>query len=64
VGFFNPRLYQIASEHPEAFNDVVIGDNKCGIYGVDCCPYGFEAHAGWDPITGLGTPRYYSSSSS
>jgi hypothetical protein len=38
VGFFNPRLYQIAAEHPEAFNDVVIGDNKCGIYGTFVIP--------------------------
>ena len=42
VGFVNATLYA----HPEAFNDVTSGNNR-----------GFEARAGWDPVTGLGTPK-------
>ena len=42
AGFVNATLYA----HPEAFNDVTSGNNR-----------GFEARAGWDPVTGLGTPK-------
>lgn len=35
----------------------MIGDNKCGIFGVECCENGFEAKAGWDPVSGVGTPK-------
>jgi tripeptidyl-peptidase-1 len=56
-------------------SDVVTGNNRCtrasssgttsrgGVhYGVgsNCCKFGFEAAAGWDPVTGLGTPRFES----
>lgn len=48
VGFVNPTAYA----HPEVFNDVTLGSNKgCGVEG-------WEAVAGWDPATGLGTPNY------
>ena len=36
--------------HPEAFNDVTTGDNKSGAIG-------YSAGPGWDPCTGLGTPK-------
>ena len=42
AGFVNPVLYA----HPDAFNDVTSGNNN-----------GFEAGPGWDPVTGLGTPK-------
>jgi tripeptidyl-peptidase-1 len=42
LGFLNPFIYQ----YPEAFNDVVVGNN------------GFQAIKGWDPVTGWGTPNY------
>jgi len=58
LGFFNPRLYQIARDHPEAFNDVVTGKINCGIYGRGCCEHGYEATSGWDPVGGLGTPKF------
>jgi tripeptidyl-peptidase-1 len=48
VGFVNPVLYQ----HPEAFFDITKGNNP------GCNTNGFEAAAGWDPVTGLGTPNY------
>ncbi|KAJ7432130.1 family S53 protease [Mycena galericulata] len=48
LGFLNPWLY----EHPDAFNDVVEGDNDaCGLTG-------FSALKGWDAVTGLGTPNF------
>lgn len=46
VGFVNPTLYA----SPGAFNDVVHGDNRSG--GI-----GYSAANGWDPCTGLGSPR-------
>ena len=48
VGFINPVLYA----HPEILNDILVGDNHgCGTAGFTC-------QAGWDPVTGLGTPKY------
>lgn len=48
VGFIHPILYQ----HPEAFNDVVLGSNP------GCGSPGFPAAKGWDPVTGLGSPNF------
>ncbi|RAK86276.1 alkaline serine protease AorO [Aspergillus costaricaensis CBS 115574] len=48
VGFVNPVLY----EHPEAFKDVTVGENP------GCGTDGFPVAKGWDPVTGLGTPRF------
>ncbi|KAJ7626966.1 subtilisin-like protein [Roridomyces roridus] len=48
LGFLNPWLYA----NPEAFNDVVSGNNP------SCGTDGFFAAKGWDPVTGLGTPNY------
>lgn len=48
IGFVNPVLYA----HPEAFNDITSGNNP------GCGTPGFEAVEGWDPVTGLGTPRF------
>ena len=48
LGFINPTIYS----HPEALNDIVSGHNAaCGTRGFACA-------AGWDPVTGLGTPNY------
>eukprot|EP01127_Copromyxa_protea_P001572 TRINITY_DN11533_c0_g1_i1.p1 TRINITY_DN11533_c0_g1~~TRINITY_DN11533_c0_g1_i1.p1 ORF type:complete len:717 (+),score=180.81 TRINITY_DN11533_c0_g1_i1:33-2183(+) len=61
LGFLNPLLYQIARDTPDAFYDVVVGENKCSQYSMDgpsCCPYGYSASPGWDPVTGLGTPNF------
>lgn len=46
MGWINPWLYA----NPQMFTDVTSGSNpyeKCD---------GFVAAAGWDPVTGLGTP--------
>jgi tripeptidyl-peptidase-1 len=48
MGFLNPFIYA----NPDAFNDVTSGDNSAGESA------GFEAVAGWDPVTGHGTPNY------
>jgi kumamolisin len=42
AGFINPTLYA----NPQALNDVTTGNNG-----------DFEATAGWDATTGLGTPN-------
>ncbi|KAJ7831016.1 family S53 protease [Mycena olivaceomarginata] len=48
LGFLNPWLYANA----DALNDVTTGSNP------GCGAKGFTARAGWDPVTGLGTPNY------
>ena len=48
VGFLNPTLYA----NPWIFNDIKNGSNP------GCGSKGFAAVEGWDPITGLGTPKY------
>ena len=53
MGFLNPWLYQ----HPECFTDIVKGDNRIG-RGTFDLKYGYNATKGWDPVTGLGTPRF------
>jgi len=60
LGFLNPLLYQIALDHPGAYNDIVVGNNRCGDVGFTptCCPYGFQATAGFDAVTGLGSPNF------
>ena len=53
MGFLNPFIYK----HPELFTDVVIGSNAYG-HGSGPIQYGFNCTKGWDPATGLGTPRF------
>ena len=53
MGFLNPFLYQNA----DAFTDVTLGTNAIG-RGGEPLKYGFNATKGWDPATGLGTPRF------
>jgi hypothetical protein len=59
MGWANPALYTNSSLF---INDITSGDNKCAGTGmkstVNCCPQGFTAIAGWDPVTGLGTVDY------
>jgi len=49
LGFINPLLY---SSMPGSLTDIVKGSNP------GCDSKGFPAKAGWDPVTGLGTPNY------
>ncbi|KAF9009290.1 subtilisin-like protein [Hymenopellis radicata] len=48
LGFLNPLIYKNAW----AFNDITNGKN------LGCGTDGFSATAGWDPVTGLGTPDF------
>ncbi|SPO00049.1 related to serine protease [Cephalotrichum gorgonifer] len=48
VGFVNPVLYA----NPGVLNDIRFGRNP------GCGTDGFRAREGWDPVTGLGTPKY------
>jgi tripeptidyl-peptidase-1 len=53
MGFLNPFLYKT----PTAFTDVVHGSNKID-RGGGTLAYGFDCWTGWDPVTGLGTPKF------
>ena len=53
MGFLNPFLYA----HPDAFHDIVNGTNAHP-RGEGMVPYGYACAKGWDPATGLGTPRF------
>jgi tripeptidyl-peptidase-1 len=57
LGFFNPLLYQMYQQAPSAFTDITEGSNSCMMIGA-CCTTGFFAVAGWDAVTGVGTPNY------
>jgi kumamolisin len=45
VGFLTPRLYDLTAA-ARAFRDITAGNNGA-----------YEANAGWDPCTGLGSPN-------
>ncbi|KAK0214443.1 family S53 protease-like protein [Armillaria fumosa] len=48
LGFLNPFLYA----NPKAFFGITAGSNP------GCGTNGFPARAGWNPVTGLGTPNF------
>jgi len=60
LGFLNPLIYKAFASDPTHFNDITIGDNKCTEqgcgFGGSC--KGFKCAAGWDPVTGVGSPNY------
>ena len=53
MGFLNPFLYQ----NQDAFTDITVGTNAIG-RGDDPLAYGFQTAKGWDPVTGIGTPKF------
>ena len=53
MGFLNPFLYA----NPDAFTDITKGSNKISRGGYPL-RYGFDCAKGWDPATGLGTPKF------
>jgi len=57
IGPMNQLLYQWGATKPDAFQDVTVGDNTCTESGCFDCA-GFYCTAGWDPVTGWGTPNY------
>ncbi len=63
VGFINPALYGAYDKEIPLFNDVLVGNQHLGgAYGARypsaCGNDGFSCVEGWDPVTGLGTPRF------
>ena len=52
VGFVNATLYS----NPSAFNDIILGNNRVSSQGGSE-NLGYDATAGWDACTGLGSPR-------
>jgi len=56
LGFLNPTLYTMAVAQPNAFQDIIGGENRCTL--GQCCKYGYQAIKGWDAVSGLGTPNY------
>lgn len=57
LGFLNPALYAFPAD---VFHDITSGENNCAAAHSNpvCCQYGFTAAAGWDPLTGLGSPVF------
>jgi subtilase family serine protease len=54
LGFINPALYKIGSSDKAKtdFRDITSGNNNESQVGVE----GYPAVAGWDPVTGFGSP--------
>ncbi|KAF8575000.1 family S53 protease [Ramaria rubella] len=50
LGFLNPFLYSATGK--AALNDITTGSNP------GCGTNGFPAKAGWDPVSGVGTPNF------
>merc|ERR1712110_614259 len=53
MGYLNPFLYQNA----DAFTDITVGTNAID-RGGEKIKYGYACAPGWDPATGLGTPKF------
>jgi subtilase family serine protease len=55
LGFINPALYKLGlgSSYNQDFHDVTLGNNGVPSVGIQ----GYSAVAGWDPVTGWGTPN-------
>ncbi|KAE9294139.1 hypothetical protein PF008_g24629 [Phytophthora fragariae] len=58
LGFINPLLYYLAETHVDAFHDVVVGNNGAPRSGSTPCKDSFTASAGWDAVSGVGTPNF------
>jgi len=61
VGYLNPQVYALSLAKPvyaALFHDITTGDNTFhGEAFGDPTIQGFPATTGWDPATGLGTPK-------
>lgn len=57
LGFLNPALYKIAASarYQQDFHDITVGNNNVLSQGSQV--QGYNAVAGWDAVTGLGTPN-------
>lgn len=57
MGPANPLLYKMYTDQPSCFSDITIGNNTCTEDGCFPSCKGFQCTTGWDPVTGLGTPK-------
>mmetsp|Transcript_7148 Transcript_7148/g.14292 ORF Transcript_7148/g.14292 Transcript_7148/m.14292 type:complete len:159 (-) Transcript_7148:94-570(-) len=60
IGYANPMLYWMGESCPEAFNDVVFGNNTGDGFGdaeLDC-GVGYPAAPGWDAASGWGSINF------
>lgn len=71
LGYYNDLLYNAAAIAPASFNDITMGDNNNTFYTSTTSPdlnlhtnlnmvttgQGYSAQAGYDLVTGLGTPN-------
>ena len=57
VGWIHPILY---ASYKNFTKDITSGDNHCArVHSPSvCCPQGFSAAPGWDPVTGLGVLNF------
>jgi subtilase family serine protease len=57
VGFINDTLYDVAHGplYGALYHDITVGDNT--FHGASITIQGFSATRGWDPASGLGTPK-------
>jgi subtilase family serine protease len=55
LGLLNPALYTIAAggHYHSAFHDITTGNNSWDVSLFT----GYQAHSGWDPASGLGSPN-------
>ena len=54
VGFINPKIYALPASSG-AFHDITVGDNR--VTYKKHSEVGYDAKAGWDACTGLGSPN-------
>jgi tripeptidyl-peptidase-1 len=53
LGFLNPLIYNKILAN--SITDITEGNNRCCTFNENfCCPNGWDASRGWDPVTGLG----------
>jgi len=55
LGFLNPSLYSMYDEGEDIANDITEGYNEGCRMDNDI---GWQTAQGWDPITGVGTPKF------
>lgn len=57
IGYANPMIYWMGENCPEAFTDVVYGNNTASEDDT-VCAYGYPATPGWDAVSGWGTINF------
>ena len=61
LGFLNDTVYSIiaSSSYPDGFHDITTGNNTVTGFGPNgpITITGYNAGAGWDAVTGAGTPK-------